>query len=141
MDGVRFTVPERQLRATTLPRGSHFFSHRKRNDARSECHRRRAATVPLLPAARGREGESPPKIALVRVFSRDPIRGGLTNRGKPRYSSSRRYRCSLYPIPFPLSRDNARNRAVCEQLYRSGGYRIGAPKIAENIENTRLYNI
>lgn len=27
------------------------------------------------------KGESPPKTALVRVFSRDPIRGGLTNRG------------------------------------------------------------
>lgn len=29
----------------------------------------------------GEKGESPPKTALVRVFSRDPIRGGLTNRG------------------------------------------------------------
>lgn len=27
------------------------------------------------------KGEGPPKTALVRVFSRDPIRGGLTNRG------------------------------------------------------------
>jgi len=91
-----------------------IFPIESENDARSECHRRRhgSATSGGVRA----EGESPPKIALVRVFSRDPIRGGLTNRGKPRYSSSRRYRCSLYPIPFPLSRDNVRNRAVCEKL-------------------------
>lgn len=60
------------------------------------------------------EGESPPKIALVHVFSRDPIRGGLTNRGKPRYSSSWRYRSSFF-IRFAFSR-YALNCAICEKL-------------------------
>lgn len=80
---------------------SSYFSIESETVERSGCRRHR--TVPLLSAARERErveGESTPKTALVRVFSRDPIRGGLTNRGKPCYSSSRRCRYSLYPIPF-----------------------------------------
>lgn len=120
-NGVRIAVPERRLLYAVR---IFFFppSKAKRCTHRSVTDVRYGSATSGGERARGREGEraegeSPPKIALVRVFSRDPIRGGLTNRGKPRYSSSRRYRCSLYPIPFPLSRDNVRNRAPFAKSY------------------------
>lgn len=74
---------------------------------------------------RRREGEgreSAENRVSARVFARSNPRGGLTNRGKPRYSSSRWYRCSLYPILFPFSRDNVLKIALFAKSYHHSRY-------------------
>lgn len=82
--------------------------------ARSRCHR----TVPLLPAAAaavvaGRESggrETAENRVSARVFARSNPRR-INQPRETSLPSSRRCRCSLHPILFPLPRDNARQPA------------------------------